>query len=124
MPVFPRPTVPTEEFPGIRFTTLVAPRFGSSDVAVCRVDIDPGTPATPHSLTREEIFVVLAGTAEVHVEDTAHQARPGDTILIPANTEFGITSADASVLELVVVLPVGGELNVPGGTMFQPPWSA
>ena len=123
MPVFPPPTVPTEEFPGIRFSTLVAPRLGSADVAVCRVDIDPGTPAAPHSLTREEVFVVLAGTAEVHVDETTQQAKVGDAILIPANTEFAIGSGDGDVLELLVVLPVGGELNVPGGGTFQPPWS-
>jgi hypothetical protein len=44
------PTAPTDEFPGIRFSTLVAPRWGSTDVAVCRVEIDPGTQATPRSL--------------------------------------------------------------------------
>lgn len=124
MPVFPAPATPTEEFPGIRFTTLVAPRFGSSDVAVSRVHIDPDAPALPHSLTREEIFIVLAGIAEVHVDDETHRAHPGETILIPANTEFAIGSVGTSVLELLVVLPVGGELNLSDGTTFKPPWSA
>jgi hypothetical protein len=51
------------------------------------------------------------------------RARPGDAILVSSNTEFGIDSGEASVLELLVVLPVGGEVNVPGGTIFQPRWT-
>jgi hypothetical protein len=30
----------------------------------------------------------------------------------------------ASVLNLLVTLPVGGELNLADGTTLQPPWSA
>ena len=33
------------------------------------MEIEPGTPATPHRLTREEVFVVLSGAATVEFAD-------------------------------------------------------
>lgn len=124
MRVFPSPTTPTEAWPGIRFSTLVAPRLGASDIAMCRVDIDPDAPATPHSLTREEIFFILAGDAAFHVDGTMHPARPGDTVLVPAHTEFAVANVGTDTLELLVALPIGGQLNLPDGTSFTPTWAA
>jgi quercetin dioxygenase-like cupin family protein len=46
---------------------LATPSRGSRDTAVWQVEIDPGRPAVPHTLTREEVFVVLSGIATVGV---------------------------------------------------------
>ena len=75
----------THELEGTRFTSLATPRRGTSETAVWQVEIAPGTPSTPHSLTREEVFVVLAGTARVRVGDApAGLAGLGDAIVVPA----------------------------------------
>src|SRR3954467_12872595 len=63
MSIVPAPPGPTHELPGTRFTSLATPSRGSAETAVWTVEIDPGTPVTPHSLTREEVFVVLDGAA-------------------------------------------------------------
>ena len=39
---------------GIEFAGLAAPSRGARETAAWRVRIAPGTPATPHRLTREE----------------------------------------------------------------------
>ena len=65
----------THELEGTRFTSLATPRRGTSETAVWQVEIAPGTPSTPHSLTREEVFVVLAGRARVRIGDAARPSR-------------------------------------------------
>src|SRR3954451_19515343 len=59
--VIPAPSAPTHELAGARFTSLATPSRGSSDTSVWLVEIAPGTAGRPHQLTREEVFVVLAG---------------------------------------------------------------
>ena len=59
---------------GALFTSLATPSRGATDNSVWKVEILPGTPATPHSLTREEVFVVLEGTASVRIAGNDGQA--------------------------------------------------
>ena len=83
MTVLPAPPGPTHDLGSTRFTSLATPSRGSTETAVWIVEIDPGTPATPHSLTREEVFVVLDGTAEVALGDDRAVARAGDAFVVP-----------------------------------------
>lgn len=107
---------------GSRFISLATPRRGSTETAVWRVEIDPGTPAAPHSLTREEVFVVLAGRADVRIGDYVGSAETGDAIVVPAAVEFELSNASDERLELLCCLPVGGQA-VLGGDTFTPPWA-
>jgi mannose-6-phosphate isomerase-like protein (cupin superfamily) len=49
-------------------------------------------------VTREEVFVVLEGTAEVEIAGERSTARAGDSIVVPANTTFSLSNAGDSVL--------------------------
>jgi mannose-6-phosphate isomerase-like protein (cupin superfamily) len=90
---------------------------------VWKVEIRPGTPATPHSLTREEVFVVLHGTASVRLAGREDVATSGDAILVPAGVVFELANAGDELLELVCCLPVGGQARLDDGTTFTPPWA-
>lgn len=122
MPVIKRAPSPTHVLEGTRFTSLATPSRGSSDISVWQVDIDPGTPARPHRLTREEVFIVLAGTADVSLDGIGTTAEVGDAIIVPAEVEFGIANAGATPLTLLCYLPAGGQAVV-DGTAFTPPWA-
>ena len=104
MPVLRAPAVPTHELGGARFTSLATPSRGSTDTSVWIVEIAPGTPATPHSLTRDE-------------------ARAGDAIVVPAGPEFELSNAGGGPLRLVCCLPVGGQGRLADGSTFVPPWA-
>ena len=80
MPVLTAPAAPTHDLGGARFTSLASPSRGASDTSVWKVEILPGTPATPHSLTREEVFVVLRGSGELEVDGERIPVDP-DTIV-------------------------------------------
>ena len=123
MPVLPAPPTPAHDIGGARFTSLATPTSGSSDTSVWLVEIDAGTPATPHELTREEVFVVLAGRAAVRIGDHDQEAGAGDAIVVPAGVPFALAPAGAEPLRALCCLPVGGQARLPGGEPFTPPWA-
>lgn len=123
MPVLTAPTAPTHDLGGARFTSLATPSRGATDTAVWKVEILPGTPATPHALTREEVFVVLEGKASVRIGDNAGQAQAGDAIVVPPGAEFELANAGAGPLRLLCCLPVGGQARLADGSTFTPPWA-
>src|SRR5829696_5700711 len=86
------PNRPTHELGSARFTALATPTRGSTESSVWTVEIDPGAPATPHSLTREEVFVILDGVADVTLGGIRGTAGPGDAVVVPADVDFEITN--------------------------------
>jgi mannose-6-phosphate isomerase-like protein (cupin superfamily) len=123
MTIIASPPSATHDLGGTRFTSLATPSRGAAETAVWQVEIDPGTPATPHSLTREEVFVVLDGVASVRVGDVSGAARPGDAIVVPAGVAFELANQGDAALRLLCCLPVGGQARLDDGTMFTPPWA-
>lgn len=122
MAVLPAPVAPTHELGSTRFTSLATPSRGSSETSVWRVEIAPESPAVPHTLTREEVFVVLAGTATVSLAGATSHARPGDAIVVPPDVEFALSNAGRDSLTLLCCLPVGGQARTADG-IFTPPWA-
>ena len=123
MPVIAAPEDATHTLGSTRFTSLATPSRGSRETAVWRVDIAPGTPAIPHSLTREEVFVVLDGEVAVEIDGVCESALAGDAIVVPAGVEFALSNDSARPLRLLCCLPVGGQGRIAGGDPFTPPWA-
>ncbi len=123
MPVLPAPAEPTHDLGGARFTSLATPTRGARDTSVWQVEIEAGTPAKPHSLTREEVFVVLEGTASVRLAGDDDTARAGDAIVVPAGIPFELSNASDGRLRLLCCMPVGGQARLEDGTTFTPPWA-
>jgi mannose-6-phosphate isomerase-like protein (cupin superfamily) len=123
MAVITAPTEATHDIGTARFTSLATPSRGSQETSVWRVEIAPGTPATPHSLTREEVFVVLDGEAAVDLDGVRASAYPGDAIVVPAGVELGLANDGGTPLHLLCCMPVGGQGCFPGGEPFTPPWT-
>src|SRR3954453_22478233 len=122
MSVIQAPPAPTHDLGGTRFTSLATPTRGSSETAVWQVEIEPGTPATPHSLTREEVSVVRPGGATVRIGDVTAVAAVGDAIVVPRDTQFELSNADSTVLGRLCRLP-GGGMAMLGDQSFTPPWA-
>ena len=123
MAVITAPTGATHDIGTTSFTSLATPSRGSRETSVWRVEIAPHTPATPHSLTREEIFVVLDGQAAVDIGGVRAAAHPGDAIVVPADVEFALGNGGETPLRLLCCLPVGGQGRMSGGEPFTPPWA-
>ena len=123
MPVLPAPSSATHVLDGAQFTSLATPNRGSTDTSVWRVELAPGHPATPHQVTREEVFVVLSGRARVRLGDDVREASAGDAIVVPRDTNFEITVQGNEPLQALCCMPVNGEARLADGTTFVPPWA-
>jgi mannose-6-phosphate isomerase-like protein (cupin superfamily) len=123
MPVLPAPSTPTHQLGTASFTSLATPSRGSTDTSVWWVDLAPGTTAAAHRLTREEVFVVLSGRAEVHLGDEVSYAEAGDAIVVPSGIVFALAPAGDTPLRALCCLPVGGQAQLADGEPFTPPWA-
>ncbi len=123
MPVINAPSEPTHEAGPNKFTSLATPSRGSKETAVWQVLIPPGTPANPHSVSKEEVFVVQKGRARVSFDGVEQLAEAGDAIVLPSGVLFELHNGGTEPLLLLCCMPVGGEATLLDGTTFPPPWS-
>jgi quercetin dioxygenase-like cupin family protein len=123
MPVIDHSDQRQHEVHGARFQALASPSLGSAETSVWRLRLAPGTPGVPHRVTREEIFVVLGGSATATLDGDPKPLSPGATLVLPAGVELSLATGDEP-LEAIVCLPVGGQAVVGDGEPFTPPWAA
>jgi mannose-6-phosphate isomerase-like protein (cupin superfamily) len=123
MAVIPAPAAPTHQLGGTSFTSLATPSRGSTDTSVWQVEIQPGTPAAPHRLTREEVFVILSGSALVRIDGQRATAEAGDVVVVPTAVDFEIVAGGSEPLLALCCLPVGGQAQLADGEPFTPPWA-
>ena len=109
------------EIPGARFDTLASPLLGSAETSVWRLRLEPYTPGLPHRVTREEIFVVLSGSATATLDGRAEPLVAGSSLVLPAEVEFSLAT-DEDGCEAIVCMPVGGQ-GITDGEPFTPPWA-
>lgn len=122
MPVIPAPQTFTHELPHARFYSLATPSRGSSETSVWRVRLTSALQTQPHRLTREEIFVVLDGAVRVVLGGQVSEAKSGDAIVVPRDTEVVLSCVGESA-EVLCCLPVGGQAQLADGALFTPPWA-
>lgn len=108
---------------GTRFTPLAAPSTGSTEISVWRVEVPPGGEPVPHQVTREEVLVVLSGTARAAIGGEVTDAAAGCAIIVPPHTPFSLVAAGDEPLVALAYLPVGGQARMPGQEPFTPPWA-
>ena len=123
MPLIRAADAPTFEIPFMTATGLAAPRRGSNENSVWRFTIAPCSPGAEHAVTREEIFVALAGRAAVTVDGETRDFTAGDALVVPPDVPFKIAVDGDTPFEAVAILPVGAQAYLPGEAPFSPPWA-
>ena len=121
MPVIHPEQAPTFDAGGATITGLAAPSRGATDTAAWRVRFSDGHASPPHSLDREEVFVVLSGAVTARYADHSETAHAGCALIVPAGVEFSV-GADGGPAEAVCTLPVGGTALLAGDRSV-PPWA-
>jgi quercetin dioxygenase-like cupin family protein len=121
MPVVSSQSAPVFDAGGATITGLASPSRGARDVAAWRVRFRADHPSPLHSLTREETFVVLAGSVTAQFAEHEETAGPGDALIVPADVEFSLVAHDDAA-EALCIMPVGGQAVTADGT-FTPPWA-
>ena len=124
MPFIAHADAPVFEMHNARFLGLASPQRGAQETAAWIVTLAPGSTGVPHQLTREEVFVALAGRAIATVGDATFEVTPESALVVPAHTPFSLSNPDGVPFRAVAILPVGGKASVAGGPAFTPPWAA
>jgi mannose-6-phosphate isomerase-like protein (cupin superfamily) len=73
-------------------------------------------------MSREEIFVALAGRAVATLGRDVHKLEPGDALIVPPNQMFSLANEGEEEFVAVAVAPANVLACLPGGHCFQPPW--
>jgi quercetin dioxygenase-like cupin family protein len=118
MPVITPEDAPTFDAGGATVTGLASPSRGATDTAAWRIRFSPGHASPPHSLDREEVFVVLSGALTARYADRAETAPAGGALIVPAGVEFSLVGP----AEAVCTFPVGGTALL-DGERITPPWA-
>lgn len=124
MPFIPAADARHHEIPEARFTTLAAPSSGARENAVWMVTLAPGATGLPHTVTREETFVAIAGAARAVVAGETHDVTPGSALVVPPGVPFSLANPYAEPFQAVAVMPVGGQAQLGDAPPFTPPWTA
>ncbi|NUO55625.1 MAG: cupin domain-containing protein [Hamadaea sp.] len=104
-------------------TALAAPSQGSTELCNWRVRMEPGTTGPLHSIDREQLWTVLAGSLSITVDGATSRAGIGETVILPAGVDRQVTSGD-EVTDVLVCMGVGGMATVPGNPAPVPlPWA-
>jgi quercetin dioxygenase-like cupin family protein len=123
MPITDSGTADVHELDGVRFTPLAAPSTGSTEICVWRVELPPHGDPVPHELTREEVLVILSGTARASIDGRVAEVGAGGAVIVPPDTPFSLVAAGDEPVVAVAYLPVGGQARMPGRPPFTPPWA-
>jgi mannose-6-phosphate isomerase-like protein (cupin superfamily) len=49
--------------------------------------VPPGQTSIPHSLSTTEVYFILSGVGEMHIDDETQPVEPGDAIYIPPDAK-------------------------------------
>ncbi|MFE4457386.1 cupin domain-containing protein [Nocardia tengchongensis] len=122
MPVVHAADIQPHEMHGSRFTPLIRPGTGSSELCVWRLEIGPGVLGVEHRVHREEAFVVLAGSITITIEGESAHLAAGDAAVAPAKSVICLANPADRPAEVLVSAPVGFTGELLDGTVVNPPW--
>lgn len=121
MPVVSATDAPVFDTGGAIITGLASPSRGARHSAAWRVRFHPDQPSPAHSVSHEEVFVVLDGAVTAVFADREETAHAGGALIVPAGEVFSLVAREAAA-EAICVLPVGGKAST-GDQEFTPPWA-
>src|SRR3954469_24904704 len=106
MPITRAADAPRFELPGAQFTVLAAPSRGSKGLCTWRLRLAVGQRNDdPHTLDRDEVFMVLSGT--VQVTPDGEKLEPGDAAVVPAGDPIQVRNLGGTEAELYVAITAG-----------------
>lgn len=78
-----------------------------------------GQTSTPHSLKTSEVYYILNGTGEMHIDNESQSVEPGDAIYIPPNARQFIHNSGSMPLIFICIVDPAWRLE--DETVYQNP---
>ncbi|MFB8787300.1 MAG: cupin domain-containing protein [Potamolinea sp.] len=63
-----------------------------------------GQTSTPHSLTTSEVYYILSGAGEMHIDGETQTVEPGDAVYIPPNAKQFIRNSGTEQLIFICLV--------------------
>ncbi|MEU4097822.1 cupin domain-containing protein [Streptomyces sp. NPDC026673] len=106
-------------------TASAAARTGTGSTELCawRGEVPAGTTGPAHTISREEVFLVLYGTPRLTLDGEAYDLSPGDVATAPAGSSLALGNPGREPAAVWVTTGVGLEAVLAGGSRFSPPWA-
>ena len=115
---------PTFSQPGLEATGYAAPSRGTRELSLWRLELAAGEVSPDHSLSHEEVFLALAGSAVATIDGERHAFGSGDCLVVPPGAAFTLTAGNDG-LGAVCAMAAGGRATLlPDGPTITPPWAA
>ena len=112
---------PTFELPGVRFTGYAAPSRGCAEVCTWQITVSPDQEPGPHTLDRDETFLVLEG--RLRVTPDGEDLGPGDVAVVPAGETIAVVNPGSVPARAYVAIGAGFTATTSDGQTIQPPWA-
>lgn len=96
---------PREEWrPGVTTRMRVSAINGGAQLCIFEQWCTPGRGAPTHLHAVEEVLCVLAGTAEVWLDDERATLTPGQSLRVPAGRKHGFSNVGSDALHVQAIL--------------------
>ncbi|MEV7612896.1 cupin domain-containing protein [Streptomyces sp. NPDC089799] len=107
--------------PNATMTGLAAPSRGSAELSTWHVDMAAGATGPDHSVSREQVWTVTAGSLEITWDGgRTEEVTAGQTMVLPPDVVRRITAVES--FQAYVAMRADGVASVPGteGTRVLP----
>lgn len=112
------------ETPNAKMRTYASAALTGSEVAVWSVEMAAGASGPLHTVSNEQVIVVIDGRLSVTVDGVPRELGRGDSAIVPAGAERRIANdGHAPAVSVVSSLP-GPTATVPGKEAVPIPWAA
>ncbi|MGF7122056.1 cupin domain-containing protein [Rhodococcus sp. BE178] len=85
----------------------MAPSRGSRQLCAWRTDLAPGSDGAPHTVSHEEVFLVLHGSPTVTLDGRRTPLAAGDVVLVPEAATVQLDNHGDGTASLWVTTSVG-----------------
>lgn len=66
--------------------------------------VEPGKTSIPHKLKTSEVYYILSGKGEMHIDDETETLRPGQAVYIPPNATQYIKNSGGEDLKFICIV--------------------
>jgi mannose-6-phosphate isomerase-like protein (cupin superfamily) len=122
MPIIRSTEAITYELHGSAFHSYVTAARGGTELCAWQLSVPANVTGVAHRPSREEVLLILEGSARVTLDGVSSELTMGDVALVSAGSEFGVDSGPTGVTAWVTTTR-GLEAVLPDGSRVAPPWA-
>lgn len=108
---------------GVRFVSYANPALGSTELCAWRGEVPAGSAGITHTISREEVFLVLSGSLEITIDGTGRPLAAGDAAVAPAGSRVNVSNRTQEPALMWVTTSRGLTATLGDGSRISPPWA-